>query len=96
MAKKISPIIREALDRIALLRTDHRDYVYSHYLKAEEETRGAMLNERGRAAGIDTFALFTHNSTFLKAYASEELIEWMNENPRLSFADYERQMVEGF
>lgn len=96
MAKKISPIIREALDRIALLRTDHRDYVYSHYLKAEEETRGAMLNSRGRAAGIDTFALFTHNSTYLKAYASEELIEWIEANPRLSFEEYERQMVEGF
>ena len=87
-----SPFIREALDTIAELRAEHRENVENQYRRAEEATNGALLNRRGQERGIDPYSLFTHNSTYFRAYASEELVEWFSRNPRLTFSDYERQM----
>lgn len=89
-----SPLIRAALDRIAELRAEHRLIVENDYARAEADTNGAMLNERGRVRGIRPFDLFTHNRTFFSAYASEELVEWRAKNPHLSFAEFERQMTD--
>lgn len=84
-----SPIIRAALDRLKELRDEHRLITQAAYEAAEEATNGVMLNERGKARMIDPYSLFTHNHTYLLAYASEELVEWIEAHPRLSFADYE-------
>lgn len=89
-----SPLIRAALDRMAELRQLHRDAVEADYAAAEEATNGAMLNERGRMRGIHPFHLFTHNRTFFSAYASEELVEWRANHPHMSFAEFERQMLD--
>lgn len=64
------------------------------YIAAETETNGALLNVKGRAAGIDPMRLFTGNRSFAYCYASEELVEWWETHPRMTFPDYERQMYE--
>lgn len=87
-----SPIIREALDTIAALRMDFRDIRLAYYIRAEEATNGRLLNWRGRAAKIDPQDLLTRNMTSIRAYGSEELLEWIHTHPRLTFAQYERQM----
>ena len=89
-----SPVFRQALDRIAQLRDEHRSITLHAYMQAEEAVSGAMLNDRGRRAGIDPYALFTHNTTFMRAYASEELIEHLAAHPRLTFEQYEYLMTE--
>lgn len=89
-----SPIIRAALDRLKEMRDEHRLVTQAAYEAAEEATNGVMLNERGQARMIDPYSLFTHNQTYFRAYASEELVEWMKLHPRVTFADYERAFDE--
>lgn len=52
------------------------------YLLAEADTKGNLLNKRGRAAGIDDRSLFTGPEARAPAYASEELIEHWETHPR--------------
>lgn len=54
----------------------------SAYVVAEYETRGNMLNKRGRAAGISDRSLFTGPESRARAYASEELLEHWRTHPR--------------
>lgn len=90
--RKGSPIIREALDRLAALRDEHREIRLNYYIRAEEATNGRLLNRRGLAARIDPQEMLQMNGTYIRAYASEELLEWIAANPRLTFAQFERQM----
>ena len=89
-----SPTIQAALDRLKELRDEHRSLTLGEYIAAEEYTNGVMLNQRGLDRGIDPYHLFTHNRTFFLAYASEELVEWCAAHPHLSFAEFERMMLE--
>lgn len=89
-----SPLIRKALDRIAELRAEHRLMVLADFDAAEEATLGAMVNERGRARGVQPFDLFTHNSVYFAAYATEELREWRALHPHVPFSAYERTMTD--
>lgn len=61
------------------------------YWAAEEATRGALLNARGRAAGIDPESLFMGTWARARAYASEELLEHWETHPRLTYQDFETQ-----
>ena len=88
----MSPHIRAALNRISELRAEHRLIIENDYQRAEHDTHGVMLNARGKARGIDPYSLFTHNSTYFNAYASEELKEWRATHPRVTFRDFERAM----
>lgn len=72
-------------------RAVYDDTLYAQYEAAEEATRGAMLNARGRARGIDAFSLFMGPEVRALAYASEELIEHWATHPRVTFAMFEKQ-----
>lgn len=72
-------------------RADYDDTLYAQYEAAEEATRGAMLNARGRARGIDAFSLFMGPEVRALAYASEELVEHWATHPRVTFAAFEKQ-----
>lgn len=89
-----SPYIREALDRISELREIHRDIRLNYYIQAETATNGRMLNRPGMAAGIDPMRMLESNGTYIRAYGSEELIEWIAAHPRLTFAQFEKQSHE--
>jgi hypothetical protein len=91
----MSLAFRHAAHLWASLRADYEDLRNAAYLQAEEATRGALLNARGRRAGIDPYSLFMGNEARAHAYASPELIEWWRDHPRVTFAAYERQMIEG-
>jgi hypothetical protein len=77
----------------ATLRADYEQVRGSAYLAAEEATRGALLNARGKRQGIDAYSLFIGSDVRARAYASDELLEWWASHPRLTFTAYERQMM---
>lgn len=61
----------------AMMRAEWRAEIERLHVVAEGETRGGMLNERGRTKGVDTRDLIG-NVTKAKAYASAELRAWFN------------------
>lgn len=72
-------------------REAYEDALYSMHNAAEEATRGALLNERGRRAGVSEVSLFMGPRARAYAYASDELREWWRSHPRMTFADFEAQ-----
>jgi hypothetical protein len=84
-------LIAEAFADWRECREEYDLYLYSAYERAEEVTRGALLNARGRAAGIDPMSLFMGTRARAYAYASEELIEHWAAFPRVTYAAFERQ-----
>jgi hypothetical protein len=52
------------------------------WLDAERATKGNMLNRRGREAGIDERSLFRGPESRARKYASEELLNYWEDNPR--------------
>lgn len=84
-------IVSDAFAAWRECRAEYDETLYAQYVAAEEATRGAMLNARGRAKGIDPFSLFMGNETRALAYASEELVEHWESYPRITYAKFERQ-----
>lgn len=75
------------------LRADFEILREAAYERAETECNGALLNDRGRRAGIDPYSLFMGTRARAYAYASEELIDHWKVYPRLTFAEFESQML---
>ncbi|MDR7113909.1 sirohydrochlorin ferrochelatase [Microbacterium trichothecenolyticum] len=84
-------IITEAFADYRECRDEYTRVLHAQYERAAEACRDALLNERGRRAGIEPITLFMGNRTRAYAYASEELVEYWRERPRLTFAMFERQ-----
>lgn len=72
-------------------RAEYDETLYAQYVAAEQATNGAMLNARGREKGIDPFSLFMGPEVRALAYASEELVEHWQTNPRVTFEKFEKQ-----
>ncbi len=89
----MSVIIQAAIERYREVRDEYEVVLIAAYEQAADVTRGAMVNDRGQAQGISDWDLFTHNDTFARAYATEELIEHWALHPRPTFAAYERQVI---
>ncbi|MHC9046734.1 hypothetical protein ACYX8G_19280 [Microbacterium saperdae] len=84
-------LISDAFAEWRECRAEYDETLYTQYAAAEEATRGAMLNARGRAKGIDPFSLFKGPEVRALAYASEELVEHWAAHPRVTFAKFEKQ-----
>lgn len=84
-------IVSEAFNAWRECRAEYDDTLYAQFDAAEEATRGAMLNARGRQKGIDPFTLFMGNEARALAYASEELVEHWEAHPRITFAMFEQK-----
>ncbi len=69
------------------LHDEYDTWVYTQWLRAEEECRGVMLSAEGQRAGVDVVDLFTRRKRSLK-YASQELQEWFAANQRMSFSEF--------
>lgn len=81
-------------DGFAAWRQCREDYdlsLYAQYVRAEAATNTCLLNARGKARGIDPLSLFMGPAVRAHAYASEELIEHWMSDPRVTFAEFERQ-----
>lgn len=89
-----SPIFMAAVAQWRGLRAEFELFRESAYAAAEHETKGNLLNARGKKAGIDPYSLFIGNEATALAYASEELIEHWSAHPRVNFEQFERQYTE--
>lgn len=74
-------------------REEYQRYMGAQYLKALDECKTAMLNRRGRGAGIDERDLFFGPAHVARAYASEELQSWWRRNGRLTYSAFRHQML---
>jgi hypothetical protein len=90
----VSETFKAAAARWRALRQDYEDYRLAAYARAEHELNGRLLNERGARAAVDALSLFMGPEVRARAYASEELIEHWRRFPRVTFASFERQMLE--
>lgn len=70
--------------RLAGRQAERAAAVESAYQAAEENTRGNLVNRAGRARGISDRSLFTGGEARARRYATEELLEWWQANPRPS------------
>ncbi|QKW54680.1 phage capsid protein [Streptomyces buecherae] len=75
------------------IRERYREHVWSQYMTAEDATRGYLLNRKAQSAGIDPATLFTGPAHVAYARASEDLIRWWQEHPRLTLAEYTEQIT---
>lgn len=92
--RPVPPILAEAFEKQKALRQEFSELREVMFDAAEEATKGVMLNRKGRRAKIDTYRLFTSNRAFAYCYASEELVEWWESNPRMTMTQYEQQVFE--
>jgi hypothetical protein len=70
------------------LRKSYDEHTYLQYLDAETWTRGNLLSRTGRAKNIDPATLFSGPMATARAYASEELLRYWAEHPRMTFAEF--------
>lgn len=76
------------------MRTAYGDYIEAHILAAETATNGRLLSARGRAAGVTVERLFFGSASFAQAYASEELLDYWRQHPRMTVAQFEAQWID--
>lgn len=72
----------------ARMRDAYQEWVEASYLMAEEFTRGHLLNETGKAAGVDSFSLFSGQGARARKYASPELLEFWTFRPRITYSEF--------
>jgi len=85
--------------------SEHSDEVYRQWLTAEAATNGVMLNNKtlreikaGKRNDIDERSLFTGPEWRVAKYASPELLEYFESNPRPTRASWfrsQRRLNEG-
>lgn len=68
----------------------YEEAVGAQYSMALEHTNGYLLNKRGKVKEVASEDLFKGSETRAYLYASEELVSFWVEYPRLSKAKYER------
>lgn len=84
-------LVTDGFDAWRECREEYDLALYAAYVRAEAVTNGRLLNDRGLARGIDALSLFMGPWARARAYASEELLEHWETDPRVCFAEFERQ-----
>lgn len=83
--------------RGAYSRQQVRDMYLSHVITqmtdAEMATNGNLLTREAHARGVDPISLFTGPSHVAFARATEDLKRWWQDNPRVTMAEYEEQIL---
>jgi hypothetical protein len=90
----MSPIFERAAREWAAMRSEYGDYLEAHIAAAYRATNGALLNARGRAAGVSEERLFLAGGSYAAAYASEELREFWATTPRMTVEAFETAWAE--
>lgn len=90
----MSALIRDGFSAWRECRAEYDLLLYAAFERAEKATRGAMLNARGRAKGVDPFSLLMGPQARARAYASEELLEHWAKHPRVTFAEFEAMWAD--
>lgn len=76
-----------------LARAAYRRFVDAHYWQAEADTNGYLLNNAGQAAGINPRELFEGPAARARKWASDELLEWWDNNGRVTFDEFAAQLL---
>lgn len=78
-----------------LARSSFRDHVYAQILAAEasDDIKGSMVTSEGQRAEIDGRSLFTGPEARAQRWASDELKEWWENNPRPNFDEYRETLL---
>jgi hypothetical protein len=80
----------ETLDQAA--RRLYDQMIYVQMLEAEDAVVG-LLNREGTRKGINPLTLFSGPYHVARAYASEELLRWWTEHPRMTFTEFKAQAL---
>ncbi|RLU85878.1 phage capsid protein [Streptomyces griseocarneus] len=75
------------------IREMYDEHVRLQWLAAEDATRGHMLTREAEAAGVDPRSLFSGPSHVAYARASEDLVRFWNESPRVTLAEFTEQVT---
>ncbi|HVK25048.1 MAG TPA: hypothetical protein VM677_27120, partial [Actinokineospora sp.] len=78
-----------------LARGAYRVRLEEDYFAAEAATNGYLLNSQGVARGIDPRELWRQNETYARKWASDELLEWWDERGRITFAQFQEELLTG-
>lgn len=93
----MSLIISDAFARLREVRAEYQLHLERQFAAAEDHCNGYLLNDRGRAAGISAFSLFSGPFSRAYAYASEELRDfWQHVDPRITFEMFEYAWRDGW
>ena len=68
-----------------------RDAAHAQFLAAEAATNGFLVNAAGRARGIDPWSLWSGPADRAERWASWELLEFWQGNPRITITEFRRQ-----
>lgn len=66
---------------------EHRAYLEQQWITAERETRGVMVNAKGKRAGVDPRA-FWSDARARDRYASDELRAYFDQHPPVSKREF--------
>jgi hypothetical protein len=81
--------------RVKALKAAYEEFVYLQHLDAEAATNGYLLSQKGKAAGIDPVILFSGPIAHARPYASEELLRYWADNPRMTFTEFKANVSGG-
>ncbi|MGH3010157.1 MAG: hypothetical protein ACRDLM_12235 [Gaiellaceae bacterium] len=65
-----------------------KDEADRQYFAAEDATRGNVINAAGVRADVSAISLFTGPESRARKYASEELLQWWQDNERLTLENF--------
>jgi hypothetical protein len=74
-----------------ICREEYDTHLYTSYLQAESECRGALLSRAGQAQDIDPESLFSGRADRVRKYASEELKTWFARHGRITYTEWKFQ-----
>lgn len=76
-----------------LFKAWHRDEAHDEYLRAEEATRTHMLKSRYEGK-MDARSLWFRNEATARKYASDELLEWWDQNGRATVEELKARLMD--
>ena len=91
----MSAIFTKAAEQWAEMQRDFISYRDDAYWLALEATRGVLVNAAGQRMHIDGYTLFVSARKYAERYASEELLAWWANNPRLTLPEFEARWISG-
>ncbi len=86
----MSLIFRQAQELNAQMQAELEEAVELQMSIAEEQCRGVLFNKRGRDAKAPVRQLFQGPAGWAYKHASDELIDFWNQYPRIVRAEFER------
>lgn len=76
------------------MRADYEAALEREFQTADDACHGYLVNRQGKAAGITGRSLFTGSAARAYRYASRELLDYWQENDRLTLDRFEQQWLD--